>query len=410
MAQLLFDYLRDAMYHPEQATLDTSKLSKDFSMLGEGLQFFVECLLETNALAKALSKGDLSGKLPSPDNEMAAPLKALHATLRHLTWQTQQVAKGDYNQHIDFMGDFAEAFNTMTKQLDERRTALLDEIEKNVKKSKDLTRSNSLFEAITAEITQWIIMIDKESGEILFANRHAADVLEQECFHKQLHEWLIQMAMDTLDDAEPRDEEINLSHEGAEQYFSASLYLMHWYEHNAVAFVMNDITGTKAQIMALEDVAYHDPLTKIYNRHYGMKTLGEWIEAKSSFIICFIDMDNLKYVNDKFGHAEGDKYILCVADLLHKFSQDVKICRLGGDEFMLLAKNWGIADAERRLEELRDVLVTYNNKPGAFYNHSLSYGVIEVTAGNAYTASELLSIADEKMYAYKRAHKAQRVV
>ncbi|MDR3255153.1 MAG: response regulator [Synergistaceae bacterium] len=92
--------------------------------LGKGLKYFSECIHEMRSFASSLAKGDLSLKLPSPGNEMAAPLKALHASLKHLTWQTQQVAKGDYQQRVKFMGDFAESFNTMIKQLENRLTEL----------------------------------------------------------------------------------------------------------------------------------------------------------------------------------------------------------------------------------------------------------------------------------------------
>ncbi len=55
---------------------------------------------------------------------MAGALKTLHASLRHLTWQTQRVAAGDFSQRVDFMGDFSEAFNSMVIALDEARTEL----------------------------------------------------------------------------------------------------------------------------------------------------------------------------------------------------------------------------------------------------------------------------------------------
>lgn len=90
------------------------------------MRYFAECTAETRALAQALSRGDLHSALPSPGNEMAAPLKALHATLSHLTWQTQQVARGNYNQHVEFMGEFAAAFNGMIEQLDRQRSALVE--------------------------------------------------------------------------------------------------------------------------------------------------------------------------------------------------------------------------------------------------------------------------------------------
>jgi len=121
VAGTLFDYLRDVMYDPVNAELDVEMLPDVFQNFGKGLKFFSACVIEVMVLAKALSKGDLYSEDPPSYNEIAAPLKSLHASLLHLTWQAQQIAKGDYHQHVDFMGDFSKAFNTMAQQLEERR-------------------------------------------------------------------------------------------------------------------------------------------------------------------------------------------------------------------------------------------------------------------------------------------------
>jgi diguanylate cyclase (GGDEF)-like protein len=396
------------LYNASHAKLNIENLPEDFRPLGEGLVYFSECVLETKSLAKALSKGDLNSALPSPDNEMAAPLKALHSSLKHLTWQTQQVAKGDYKQRVGFMGDFATAFNTMIEQLDQRQKALLAEIESGQRKTQALAQSNSLFEAITGQISQWIVVVAKDTGEWLYINRPVESSLITKNLEPDLRGWLTRYAYNLPDNSSPRIAELELERDNISQFFSAAIYALHWYEHQAVAFVLTDVSVDKERIRALENVAYKDTLTQIFNRHYGMQLLSEWLAQGKTFIICFVDMDNLKYVNDKYGHAEGDKYILCVTGVLRKFSPDAIICRLGGDEFMLLAQNWTLTNAQNKLEALRDMLIQYNSGPDALYNHSMSYGVIEANADNTYSESELLSIADEKMYEYKRAHKMER--
>ncbi|MDR2695179.1 MAG: response regulator, partial [Deltaproteobacteria bacterium] len=121
IAKVLFEYLRDVIYNPARAALDVESLPEGFRDFGEGLRYLAGCIAETRTLAQALSKGRLDGPLPTRGNELAAPLKSLHSSLQHLTWQTQQVAQGDYLQRVAFMGNFAAAFNTMVQQLDERR-------------------------------------------------------------------------------------------------------------------------------------------------------------------------------------------------------------------------------------------------------------------------------------------------
>jgi len=64
-----------------------------------------------------LSRGDLSFEAPKGKLLILQSLKSLQASLRHLTWATQQIAKGDFSHEVDFMGDFSAAFNSMTQQL-----------------------------------------------------------------------------------------------------------------------------------------------------------------------------------------------------------------------------------------------------------------------------------------------------
>lgn len=86
----------------------------------------VLCYLESlQRFVLAVANGDLSSTL-GLRGTMAGSLKDLQASLRHLTWQTQMIAAGDFKQRVEFMGDFSEAFNTMVAKLDEMRTELKD--------------------------------------------------------------------------------------------------------------------------------------------------------------------------------------------------------------------------------------------------------------------------------------------
>ncbi len=405
-AEYMFNYLRDVLFATPDATLNMEELPEDFRELGEGLLYAGQCIMETKELARALSRGELQGKLPASDNEMAAPLKALHSSLRHLTWQSEQVAKGDYKQRVEFMGDFAVAFNSMVEQLERRRTALMEEIESSRKKSKALENSNDLLAAITNQLPQWVIVIDRETGNRLFTNRPEPSMLTTKLMNEKLRIWLEREARRVGE--QTLHEEVEVTDGGILMNFSATSYPLQWHGNNAVAFVLSDITREKKRLRDLENVAYRDMATQAYNRHYGMKTLNEWLDGHKRFVICFADIDRLKYVNDTFGHAEGDAYIMCVVNALKEFSPDALVCRLGGDEFMLLAENWDLIDAKSRLEHMRNYLTRHNDEQESKYDRSISYGVIAVNESNHRSASELLFMADEKMYVHKRANKAQR--
>jgi diguanylate cyclase (GGDEF)-like protein len=410
IADELFHYLRDVLYYPNRAQLDFASLPEDFQEFGEGLVYFAGMVNESRALATALSRGDLSCTLPKPSNELASNLKSLHATLKHLTWQTQQVAIGDYKQRVGFMGDFAEAFNQMVVQLEERREALLGEIATIKKQQRDLERSNNLFEIITSRLSEWIVVFDRNTGERLFINHPLENFLINPSLESRLYDILLSHIQQEEESGAQESRVFSLVDDEVIQWFSVTFYPLHWYGYEAMASVLSDITTSKAEIDKLEGVAYRDALTGKYNRHYGMNLLNEWIEQNRHFAVCFIDIDRLKYVNDVLGHTEGDRYILQVAKLLEAFSEDACICRLGGDEFMILAADLDQKAAEDRLEALRDCLVAeeLTTQDGTPYKGSLSYGIVEVMTDNSLPASEILSQADERMYTYKRARKMER--
>jgi class 3 adenylate cyclase len=108
---------------------------------------YVNALIgEYAALAEsmaALSRGDLEFNVPKGRMRALQSMKNLHANLRHLTWKTQQIARGDFSQRVDFMGEFSSAFNEMTRQLKaafdtiERQNRELEEANRVIQSEKD---------------------------------------------------------------------------------------------------------------------------------------------------------------------------------------------------------------------------------------------------------------------------------
>lgn len=120
----LFEYLRSILYDAHVTPLDPAALDEPYQKLGYGLQYLEQAVREMKAYSAALSTGNLSEHYPSRDNPLCENLKNIQANLSHLTWQAKQVAKGDYSQTVSYLGEFSEAFNTMTRQLQEREDAL----------------------------------------------------------------------------------------------------------------------------------------------------------------------------------------------------------------------------------------------------------------------------------------------
>jgi adenylate cyclase len=88
-------------------------------------RFLVEFALFTESMAQ-IAQGELDLRPMAGRMAVTHSFKALQSNLKHLTWKTQQIAGGDLEQRVDFMGDFSTAFNTMTRQLKDSREQLVD--------------------------------------------------------------------------------------------------------------------------------------------------------------------------------------------------------------------------------------------------------------------------------------------
>lgn len=98
---------------------------KGLQALCETTDLLITKFIEAHDFLSRLSNGLLEVD-PPPRNFLISPFKRLHSNLRHLTWQTKQVATGDLSQHVDFLGEFSHAFNSMIAALKEKRQIELE--------------------------------------------------------------------------------------------------------------------------------------------------------------------------------------------------------------------------------------------------------------------------------------------
>lgn len=112
---------------PAKIELEADDVGAD-RKLGETVNQLIDFMQEIHAFIVPLSRGELHGISMQSRNFLASPFKELHSRLLHLTWQATRVAKGDYEQRVDFMGDFSEAFNSMIISLEQNEKALKNKI------------------------------------------------------------------------------------------------------------------------------------------------------------------------------------------------------------------------------------------------------------------------------------------
>lgn len=157
----------------------------------------------------------------------------------------------------------------------------------------------------------------------------------------------------------------------------------------------------------LERSAHTDALTGVGNRLYFDLRIKKLWEKKRPCAVGFVDMDELKYCNDNFGHTEGDFYIIQISNLLQQLcGKGEEVFRIGGDEFVLLSLTATEEELHKRLEQAHDEFVA-KMKPLVAYPCGFSFGCTHAEAQDEETYNNLLEAADQKMYEYKLRRKKE---
>jgi diguanylate cyclase (GGDEF)-like protein/PAS domain S-box-containing protein len=168
-----------------------------------------------------------------------------------------------------------------------------------------------------------------------------------------------------------------------------------------------DITGRKKTEEELYALSFRDELTGLYNRR-GFVTLAEQQlkiagRMNKEMLLLFADFDELKRINDIYGHREGDRALLEVSDILKWiFRESDIIARIGGDEFVVLAVETEDVNADILSVRLRETLNAFNAKADLPYALALSAGIAHYNPEDPCSIDELLVCADKLMYEEKR--------
>jgi len=193
-----------------------------------------------------------------------------------------------------------------------------------------------------------------------------------------------------------------------------------WLFHQAavtvdgLAVTVRDISARKREEARLRKESLTDHLTRLYNRR-GFLTLADQHlriarrQGKDA-VLMYVDMDDFKQLNDQHGHATGDRALTAIARLLQSTMRDCDVvARMGGDEFTILALDAdgiGARIIQRRIEERVALLNATGELPVPV---SLTIGHTRVRPSDQASLPELLSRADQLLYARKRRRQLTRI-
>jgi diguanylate cyclase (GGDEF)-like protein len=159
--------------------------------------------------------------------------------------------------------------------------------------------------------------------------------------------------------------------------------------------------------LQLKEISNVDVLTKLYNRR-GFLTLSEQqfkLAKRKETDLClfFIDINNMKKINDQFGHMTGDAALVGTAGILRKvFRESDIIARIGGDEFAVLAIGSTGCNVNLFTERVNKYLAEFNAWSGLDFPLSISIGVSHNELGKTASIEEMLANADKLMYQQKK--------
>ncbi|NIO17280.1 MAG: diguanylate cyclase [Deltaproteobacteria bacterium] len=179
--------------------------------------------------------------------------------------------------------------------------------------------------------------------------------------------------------------------------------------------ILRDITVRKNLEEELRALLITDDLTGLNNRRGFFLLANQQMKladrTKSEMLLFYSDFDDLKWINDTFGHQEGDRAITEVSEILRKsFRKSDIISRLRGDEFAVLLINVTGSDVESIIERrFRAGIDELNGRPDRKYTVSLSIGTARYNPKTPCTIDDLLGRADELMYREKRSKKKRGI-
>ena len=365
--------------------------------------------------------------------------------LRRLQEGTEEITKGNLDYTVgttspDEIGQLSRAFDEMTghlkktreeleaysrnleKRVEERTRDLEIDISKRKTIEKSLRKSQQEFDSLFRNSPEALIYLEKK-GTILKANLRFCELFGYS---------LTEIKGRNIDDgfihpSDKLEEGKKLSIQGLEGYLnyetirkkkdgtlfpvsiSATPVVIDGQVEGEIGLYI-DITKRKLLEEKLEKYAQIDSLTGCYNRGYGLALLERQIKlshrSMSPLLLAFLDIDGFKSINDTFGHGEGDQVLKKVTSLFISTLREIDIiCRMGGDEFLLIFPGSSLKEAPLIKARLDEELIKLNKILKKPYKIEISIGFSEYDPANPQPMDELIRIADQKMYEEKKKKK-----
>lgn len=397
---------------PSSIELNEEELPEELRGVAQRINKLARNIDELQRFGSELALGDLGTQIPSRDNYLAGPFKEIHSQFMTASYSMEQLVKGKMVSRLNLPGNFFTAYNKLV----DRVSQALSTVKDNEPEWGDDATSWRYHQILVAINKLNIMLLEVDAaGRIMFANPHAREVFAdmdrlpyEDCSKSNaLTQYLC-----TFADRVARLEPSKLMFEEFPE-----LYELHdtdsgqWYKITSdvlnltdgsigVLHMIDNISDWKNQEKQLTYRATIDQLTSAYTRSAGIRKLEEIIRVSEEEENCvaFIDIDELKSINDRYGHTEGDFVIKTIAKILIDTIRDTDwVVRYGGDEFLVLLRGSNIHTAQKAVDRMRNRLQETNEKLDKPYQLSFSIGLSEITP-DMQSVQDVIEIVDQAMY------------
>lgn len=301
-------------------------------------------------------------------------------------------------------------------------TALKEEMSEREKTDENLRVLELRYRVLAENAPFPIVISNLEDGLLLYLNPKAAqkyEILQQYAIGKSVLDFYVdskeqeQMVEKLERQGFLKNFEVqHISTVGNKFWVEMAASIITFEGKLAAFFSIVDITERRTLALRLEELAMKDELTGIANRRYFMlKIQEEFARAKrykNPLALLMMDLDNLKIINDTFGHLAGDQVLLQAARVLSDYLRETDLPgRFGGDEFGIILPNTGLLEATQLGERLRQIFTQqrieiHQNE----IQFSMSLGVAEL-CDNDGNADDLIHRADDALYHAKTSGRNQ---
>ncbi len=268
-----------------------------------------------------------------------------------------------------------------------------------------LASSFASLEAVLDNVGSSIYVRDIGTGVLLFANRSF-----KKNFGKELQENRLTDLFESNIPPRSHSGNYEVSHKARGKWYDVYYTRIKWVDGRPVSLcAIYDITEKKLYQKRIEQQAYTDFLTGLYNRMCCEKDLAKYVdEARNTGrtgALMYLDLDDFKHINDSLGHQYGDVLLQDISKAMSRIEGIGNSCyRMGGDEFVIVVPPDSYDRYDKIVEEIKNAFATPWYLKDSDYYCTMSMGVVKFP-DNGDNVSELIRKSDVAMYEAKKSGK-----